>query len=72
MRFNKIIVSILLLAATSVVRADNVAGTAERPDPATEKIAVNTAPSEAYSVKNIDLAKVTDSEVGGNRLWGSA
>ncbi|MBO5813884.1 MAG: exo-alpha-sialidase [Alistipes sp.] len=71
MRFNKIIVSILLLAATSVAMADNVAGTAERPDPATEKIAVNTTPSEAYDAKNVDFAKLTDIEVVGNRLWAS-
>ena len=71
MRFCKIIVSIMLLAVANVAVADNVFGTPERPDPATEKVAVNTTPSEAYDVKNIDFAKLTDIEVtDGGRLWG--
>ena len=72
MRFCKIIVSILMLAVANVAVADNVFGTPERPDPATEKVAVNTTPSEAYDVKNIDFAKLTDIEVtDGGRLWAS-
>ena len=72
MRFNKIIVSILFLAATNVAVADNVSGTAERPDPAAEKIAVNTAPSEVYDAKSLDFGKLTDIEVtNGGRLWAS-
>ena len=71
MRFYKIILSVLLAATTTVALADNVCGTAERPDPAVEKIAVNTAPGEAYDVKNVDFAKLTDIEVVGSRLWAS-
>ena len=66
MRLSKIILSIMLMTASSVVLADNVCGTAERPDPAAEKIAVNTTPSEAYGVKVLDFAKLTDIEVLDN------
>lgn len=72
MRLSKIILSIMLMTASSVALADNVCGTAERPDPAAEKIAVNTTPSEAYGVKVLDFAKLTDIEVLDNgRLWAS-
>ncbi len=72
MRLNKIILSMLLAVATNVAVADNVFGTAERPDPAAERVAVNTAPGDAYDVKNIDFAKLTDIEVmDGGRLWAS-
>ena len=49
MRFCKIIVSILLLAVANVAVADNVFGTPERPDPATEKVAVNTTLSVVFT-----------------------
>lgn len=72
MRFCKIILSIWLMTATTAVMADNVFGTAERPDPAAEKIVVNTTPSEVYDAKNLDFAKLTDIEVLDNgRLWAS-
>ncbi|MBQ3260187.1 MAG: exo-alpha-sialidase [Alistipes sp.] len=72
MRFCKIILSIWLMTAATAAMADNVFGTAERPDPAAEKIAVNTTPSEEYGAKNIDFAKLTDIEVLDNgRLWAS-
>lgn len=63
----------LLLTVTMTVSADNIFGTEERPDPAAEKIAVNTQPDVAvYGAKNLDFAKLTDIEVTDNgRLWAS-
>lgn len=72
MRFCKILISMLLATVSTAALADNVCGTAERPDPAAEKVAVNTAAGEAYDAKNLDFAKLTDIEVLDNgRLWAS-
>lgn len=72
MRFCKILISMLFVATSSVALADNVCGTAERPDPATEKVRVETSPSDVYKLENLDFAKMTDIEVLDNgRLWAS-